>query len=200
MRNMLMSLIKWPSPTPSPALPAFRLLSDHCFQTCGLDFAGPVLVKGIYGSTLEMNKSHICLFTCGTSREIHLELVPDLEAATFICAFKIFIIRCRTPSFMISDNAQTFKSNMVKSFFQQKGIESSFILVASPWWGGFSKPLVRVVKSPLKKAIGKARVSYKEMETMLVEVEGIINTHPPTYIYEDVGLETHRHTFYPVVI
>ena len=52
-------------------------------------------------------------------------------------------------------------------------------------WGGFYERLVRSVKTPLKKVIGTAKLNYEEMETMLCEVEGVINTRPLTYIYDD---------------
>ena len=51
-----------------------------------------------------------------------------------------------------------------------------------PWWGGFYERLVGVIKSPLKKILGKALLSVKELSTVIKEVEGIVNDRPKTYV------------------
>ena len=76
---------------------------------------------------------------------------------------------------MIDDNATTFKSKRVASFLLQKGVQHSPILPASPWWEGFYERLVRSVKTPLKKVIGTAKLTFKEENTALIKIEGIIN-------------------------
>ena len=60
-----------------------------------------------------------------------------------------------------------------------------FILPKSPWWGGFYERLIRIVKECLKKTLGQAKVNYEEMETLLCEVEGAINSRPLTYLKDD---------------
>ena len=176
-------------PPPSPALPEFRVSTDYCFQTTGVDFAGPLLVKEIFDTDGTLYKAYICLFTCAASRTVHLELTPNLEAESFIRAFKRFSARRGTPSRLISDNAKTFASLLLKSFLLRKEVESTHILPASPWWGGFYERLVKSVKLPLKKVLGRAKLSYEEMETVLIEVEGVVNSRPLTYLHEDDTLE-----------
>ena len=176
-------------PPPSPSLPEFRVATEFCFQTTGVDFAGPLLVKQIYDSNGMLHKAYICLYTCAASRSIHLELVPDLEAESFIRSFKRFSSRRGLPSRLISDNGRTFTSLLVKSYLLRMEIDSQHILPASPWWGGFYERLVKSVKLPLKKVLGKARLSYEEMETMLIEVEGVVNCRPLTYLHDDEVLE-----------
>ena len=172
-------------PPRSPSLPEYRVSTEYCSETTGVDFAGPVFVKEIFKSDGTLNKSYICLFTCAASRSIHLELCPDLETETFIRAFKRFSSRRGTPLRLISDNAKTFASMLLKSFLLRREVESKPILPASPWWGGFYERLVKSVKLPLKKVLGKTKLTYEEMETMLIEVGGVVNCRPLTYLHED---------------
>ncbi len=167
-------------PPPSPALPAYRVDAEFGFQHTGTDYAGPLYVKSIYVSNSSLYKAYILLFTCATSRAVHLELTPDMSAPAFIRALERFISRRGYPSLLVSDNAKTFKATEVKSFLLRNKIEKKFIMSASPWWGGFYERLVRSVKLPLKKVLGKSKLTYEEMETALIKVEGIINNRPLT--------------------
>jgi len=40
----------------------------------------------------------------------------------------------------------------------------------APWWGGFWERLVRSVKRSLKKTMGKSKISYEELCTILTVV------------------------------
>ena len=45
--------------------------------------------------------------------------------------------------------------------------------------------MVKMVKQALKKTLGRSTLSYDEMNTVLVEVERVINSRPITSIYDD---------------
>ena len=51
--------------------------------------------------------------------------------------------------------------------------------------GWVYEQLVRSVKCSLKKSIGKSHVTYNQLGTLLVEIEGIINSHSLTYLSDD---------------
>eukprot|EP00112_Aurelia_sp_Birch-Aquarium-sp1_P019023 Seg4627.3 transcript_id=Seg4627.3/GoldUCD/mRNA.D3Y31 product="hypothetical protein" protein_id=Seg4627.3/GoldUCD/D3Y31 len=178
---------------PKPAaLPEGRLSGAVAFADVGVDYAGPLYVKTSEG----MAKAYICLFTCSTSRAVHLEVAPDLTTQAFLRCFKRFIARRGLPVTIRSDNAQTFRrankeliaifeSEEVQRFVGQKGIIWRFMLEKSPFFGGFYERMVQVVKRCLRKILGSAKLNYEELVTVITEVEGTINSRPLTYIYSD---------------
>ena len=64
-------------------------------------------------------------------------------------------------------------------------IEWSFIPPASPWFGGFYERLVRAVKTPMKKVLGRSLLHCKELETVVTEVEKLVNSRPLTHVGGD---------------
>lgn len=90
-----------------PPLPDFRVQQSHPFEVTGVDFAGPLYTKTTTATT--ESKVWLCLYTCCSSRAIHLEIVPNLSAPTFIQSFRRFSARRGLPRRMISDNGKTFK-------------------------------------------------------------------------------------------
>ena len=101
------------STPPYSQLPAFRVQEDYAFASVGIDFAGPLYVKS---SSSHTEKAYIALFTCATSRAVHVEMVPDLKTETFLLCFKRFVSRRGLPQLVVTDNAKTFKafSNLYK--------------------------------------------------------------------------------------
>ena len=87
-----------------PPLPSFRVSEALPFAYIGVDFAGPLYVRGS-----ERSKVWICLFNSCVVRAIHLEIVSELTAQAFIRCFKRFTARRGLPHKVISDNAKTFK-------------------------------------------------------------------------------------------
>ena len=76
---------------PASQLPVFRLSDEFAFTSMGVAFAGPVYVKDIYHKSADMNKAYIVLYTCASSRAVHLDLVPRLTTEAFVRSFKRFI-------------------------------------------------------------------------------------------------------------
>jgi hypothetical protein len=174
---------------PPPPLPTYRVEKTPPFTYCGVDFAGPLYIKTTTGT----EKVWICLYTCCTTRAIHLDLVQDLSAQSFIWCFKRFTARRGLPRRMVSDNGKTFKSaakifkriirhEEVKQYLMGERIEWTFNLERAPWWGGLFERLIQSTKRCLRKMISTAKLSYEEMLTILTETEMIINSRPLSYI------------------
>ena len=133
-----------PFPSPRlPSLPGFRVQESPPFSYTGVDFAGPLYVKSGKG------KVWICLYTCCSSRAVHLEVVPDLRptAEAFIRCFRRFVARRGIPRRIISDNGKTFKAAIktiskivkdpvVQGFLIDRRVQWTFNLERAPWWGG----------------------------------------------------------------
>ena len=147
------------NPPKTPPLPKFRIQCDHTFENVGINYAGPLYCKDVFTKSEDMNKCYILLFTCAVTRVIHLEVTPDVGTHLLILALKRFISRRGIPKLFISDNFKTFKSVELKNMLRNHKIEWIFILEKSPWWGGFYERMIGIVKTSLKKVIGKASLT-----------------------------------------
>ena len=129
-------------------------------------------------------------------------IVEDQTTQAFLRAFKRFISRRGVPECIISDNAKTFKAgaqelqtiknqvlkpNASQQFLANHNITWKFITERAPWWGGFYERLIGLVKRCLKKTIGKAYLNMIELNTILIEVEAVLNSRPLTYPYVDIN-------------
>ena len=163
-----------------------NLLNGDILKMSNLKLSQPGVMKKVY----------ITLFTCGVTRAIHLELVLDLSAEIFKQTLKKFAARRGTPSLIVSDNAKTFEATAkwlkklyrdpsVQHYLQENNIRWRFNLSLVPWWGGFFERLVGLVKRTLRKVLGNAHLHFGELETILIEIEGMLNNQPLTYLHEE---------------
>lgn len=176
---------------PFPPFSSNRVINSRPFETVGIDYFGPKTVK--VTQKIE-TKAWGCLFTCYTTRAIHLEIVYDLSTLSFLQAFRRMISRRGTPSTIFSDNQTTFhlarkaikviwqEEKEMQSFASTRGIEWKFITPANPAAGGLWERMVGITKNSLKKAIGHKILSLPEFMTVLTEVEGIVNSRPLVYV------------------
>ena len=125
------------------------------------------------------------MFTCATTRNVHLELTPSMDAADVIKALERFLSRRGCIKMFVSDNFSTFKSDDVKKYLLLRNLEWQYILSLSPWWGGFYERLVRTIKSTLRKVLGQAKLKFEELYTILTQVECVMNSRPISYIYAE---------------
>ena len=80
-------------------------------------------MKNTYLSKGEMHKCFIALFTCASTRDLHLELTPDLFANSFLRVLQRFLGRRGLPILFISDNGTTFRDAKVKKFALDRNID-----------------------------------------------------------------------------
>jgi hypothetical protein len=183
---------------PSPPLPSLRVQKSPPFSFTGIDFAGPLFVK--LTETASVSKVWICLYTCGIIRAVHLDIVSDLSTISFLNSFRRFVARCGLPRTIVTDNGKTFKSAAtvlnkvlntrdVQQHLSHTRVNWTFNLERAPWWGGFFERMIKSVKRCLKKVLGNSSLSHDELLTILIEVEGVLNSRPLSFISADDNCE-----------
>ena len=70
----------------------------------------------------------------------------------------------------------------VRKFVSSKGIVWRFNIPKASWWGGKFEVTVKLTKRCLKKTLRNASLRYEELETVLIETEGILNSGPLTFL------------------
>ncbi|MCG7892044.1 MAG: hypothetical protein N0C80_17530, partial [Candidatus Thiodiazotropha endolucinida] len=183
---------------PMPSLPPSRVTEATPFSKTGLDYMGPLYIKIADGS----KKVWICLFTCLVTRAIHLELVQDMTSDEFLLCFRRFISQRGCPTEITSDNAMYFKATSqtlnsalrrmtkceeVQNYASTVGLKWIFIVELAPWMGGFYERLVGLVKRALRKTLGRKLLSLIQMQTVIKEVEAVLNSRPLVYVGDDVN-------------
>ena len=182
---------KTPDP---PPLPQHRVQAMEPFTVTGIDFTGALYTRTPNGES----KVYVCLFTCASTRAVHLEVVTDLSEETFLQAFRRFSSRKSLPRLVVSDNASTFmaaadelkalfESNRVKESLGNQGVDWKFIPCRAPWYGGYWERLVGLTKNALKKTLGRAYVTLPSLQTLIVEIEAHLNNRPLTYVSSELN-------------
>ncbi|XP_045157295.2 uncharacterized protein LOC123523710 [Mercenaria mercenaria] len=182
------------APDPPP-LPKMRVQDAPPFTVTGVDFTGALYVRNRKDAE---KKAYICLFTCASTRAVHLEVVPDLSEESFIQAFRRFTCRNSLPRILVSDNATTFnaaansiqlllRSATIQDTFHSQGTEWRFIPKRAPWFGGWWERMIGLMKTTIKKVLGRAFVSYESLRKIVTEIEGVMNDRPLTYVTTDAA-------------
>lgn len=184
-------------------LPPARITAARPFTRCGVDYGGPILIKQGGLRSKSFKKAYFALFICMVTHAIHIELVTELTTQSFLAALKRFMSRRGKIDHIYSDNATNFKGaahelNELYKFFRNQsnisdiidlcaieGIKWHFIPPNSPHFGGIWEAGIKSVKSHLKRTISNASLTYEELYTLLVQVEGILNSRPLTAMSSD---------------
>ena len=184
-------------------LPSFRtnIKEKRPFIFVGVDYCGPIEVKPVYKQFVKvkkneyeevdnLHKSWVCLFTCAVTRAVHLELVSDSSTETFLLAFRRFVARRGKPQLIVSDNGKNFRGASKELYSLYKAAEAAskqlekesirwqFNAEKSPWWGGLFEAMIKICKGALRKTLGKNRLTFEQLTTVLAEVEQVVNSRP----------------------
>ena len=153
-------------PFTSP-LPSFRVNDCRPFQFFSLDLTGALYIK----TDSDVKKVYMVLFTCASSRAVHLELAENLTADAFSRVYRRFNSRRSSPQLMLSDKASNFVAfqSQLKEYQNQSvsadllhriNTEWWFIPARAPWFGDMWERLIGICKRIIKKALRKKLISY----------------------------------------
>ena len=114
-------------------LAADRVNPSRPFSKCGVDYAGPFLLKKFKGRCNTFSKAYISLFICFTTRAIHLEVVSELSRDAFLAALKRFISRRGKPQDIYSDNGRNFVGarsyfDDIRKFMQSEEVKNDIVM------------------------------------------------------------------------
>ena len=157
------------------------------FTYCGVDLFGSFLVKDGEKEVKRYGALYICL----SSRAIHIEVVYSLSTDSFIMGLRRFV-RCRGNVRMIrSDNGSNLVGASVEmdhikigNFLKENGAEWIILKRNPPLSSnilecGNARFGVRAILNSLLKTHGSS-LSNESLQTLFVEVEAIIDSHPLT--------------------
>jgi hypothetical protein len=176
-------------------LPEDRANISHPFASAGLDFFGPITLKS-------GTKAYGLLFTCSTTRAVHLAVTKGLNFKSFLHRFLQFVSLYGCPNIIHCNNAPTFilARKVFKSTIPtHNGVSWDTIMTrldiswrfnppTSPWWGGFYERIVGSVKRNLFKVYGNAKLTFEELETAMAQCQWNLNSRPLTSNVTDTNI------------
>ena len=164
------------------------------FTHVGVDCFGPFLVK----QGRSYVKRYGCIFTCINIRAVHIEMLCSMDADSFINALRRFVSRRGKPSKIWSDNGTNFVggelelnrswNEAIEDYAVKMRIDWHFNPPGASHMGGLWERMIRTVRKVLAgiSSIG-TRLTDEILQTLLCEVESIINGRPITKASDDVN-------------
>ena len=175
-------------------LPEIRLrMSMRAFAQTAIDYGGPFIT--VQGRGKRRQKRYLSLFTCLSTRAVHLEIAYGLDTDSFLNSFYRMASRRGLPDEVISDNGGNFvgANRELKELVQQLDIRKIQVSTANqaikwhfnppyaPHFGGVHETMIKAAKRAVYAILGNADITDEELHTAFVGAEALINSRPLTY-------------------
>ncbi|XP_055627216.1 uncharacterized protein LOC129769151 [Toxorhynchites rutilus septentrionalis] len=183
-------------------LPPERVTPCIPFQRVGVDYCGPFWIAFPHRRA-RPTKCFVAVYVCLVTKAVHLELVADLTTQAFLASLKRFSSRRGKPSLVMCDNATNFVGarreldelctlfnnqqfqRTISAEAAESNIDFRFIPARSPNFGGLWESAVKSFKTLFKRTIGTHTLLYDEMQTVLTQIEAVLNSRPLTPVSND---------------
>lgn len=177
-------------------IPKDRLTPDlPPFTNVGMDYFGPIETKR--GRSLV--KRYGVVFTCMSSRAVHLEMAHSLDTDSCICAIRRFMCRRGQVSHIRSDNGTnlvgaekelrkallSMDQDKIRNSLLNDNIKWSFNPPAASHHGGVWERIIRMVRKVLWSVLQQQPLDDEGLCTILCEAEAILNSRPITTVSPD---------------
>ena len=177
-------------------LPENRVTESPCFNTVGIDYAGPFLVKTSKLRTSPKVKTWLVIFICFASKGVNLELVSEQTTEGFLRTMNRFVSKWGMPKHVYTDNGTNFvgAKRELESFYQwmetsnlNSQLQSFFTEHKATWhcspqraphFGGLWEAAVKSAKYHMKRVIGPHILTFEELETVFVQIQACLNSRP----------------------
>ena len=165
------------------------------FTNVGVDYFGPIHVKRGRGR----EKRYGCLFTCLTTRAIHLEVAHALDTDAFLNALFRFIARRGQPQIIRSDNGRNlvggerelreeidrWSQSWIQAELSDRRIRWLFNPPSASHMGGVWERQIRTVRRVLAGLTNEQLLSDDMLSTLMCLAESIVNNRPLTPVSDD---------------
>ncbi|XP_038073422.1 uncharacterized protein LOC119741653 [Patiria miniata] len=181
-------------------LPAYRVRPDAPpFTYTGVDYFGPFDIK--YGRVIR--KRYGVVFTCLTSRAIHIEVADSLDTSSCISALRRFMARRGKVKEIHPDNGSNFvgadkelqramqewNHGEINNFALKHDIKWQFNTPAASHHGRVWERKIRTIRKILHAILSeqymKTCQSEEQLRNFMCEVEAVINSRPLTRAPDD---------------
>ncbi|XP_057694376.1 uncharacterized protein LOC130917223 [Corythoichthys intestinalis] len=174
-------------------LPADRVTPEPPFTTVGLDVFGPwtIVTRRTRGGSAR-SKRWAVIFSCMTTRAVHIELIESMSTDSFINALRRFFAVRGPAKLLRSDRGTNFvgackelgldtDKSATGKFLQEKGCAWTFNPPHASHMGGSWERLIGVARRILEAMLTKnaqTNLSHEILSTFMAEVMAIINARP----------------------
>lgn len=177
-------------------LPVDRVTpNEPPFTNTGLDCFGPFYTKRGRAQV----KRYGVIFTCLAVRAVHIEVADSLSTDSFINALRRFIARRGQVKSVYCDRGTNFigaerelreaidhwDQGLINQSLLRKGIDWHFNPPYSSHFGGIWERQIRTVRKVLNGIMKEQTLNDDGLNTLMCEVESIINSRPLTTVSSD---------------
>ena len=177
-------------------LPADRIEATPPFTNVGFDLFGPwsIQIRRTRGRTTSLKRWGL-VFSCLSSRAIHIETLESMDTSSFICALRRFfalrgpslLLRCDRGTNFVGgkselDNAMSeMDQRKLEKYVRDQGCEWHFNPPHASYFGGVWEQQIgticRVLNAMLLEPEG-SQLTHELLVTLMAEVTAIVNARP----------------------